>query len=274
MRHLSRRRWTNLLLLFVGVSLLWTWFHWLDASLSRTAHSTGYLLYGSIILLAAYNLRKKLPGLPLGSSALWLRIHIVSALGTMPLFLWHTSARWPDGWVEATLALLFWGTFLSGLGGLYLSRTLPAQLSRTGEQFIFERIPRLKYAVRTEARSTVLKAVNETGATTLANFYIERLHGFFQKPRSFRYLIRPSGATRKRMFEELEGVRRFLTDGERQASEKLFSLVRKKDDLDYHEARQRILKLWIFVHLSLTCGLLVVGTLHGLLALAYQGGPT
>ena len=48
--------------------------------------------------------------------------------------------------------------------------------------------------------------------------------------------------------------------------------MRRKDDLDFHEARQRLLKTWLFVHIGLTYGLVVLALLHGLLALAFRGG--
>ena len=274
MIRIGKKSLTNLLAFAIVVAILALWIQWLEVSLSRSAHSTGYLLYGSLLFLALYNLRKKLPGLPLGNSAIWLRLHLIIAWATLPLFLWHVSFRLPDGWIESTLTLLYAGTFASGIVGWYLSRTIPKQLSRTGEQFIFERIPRLRFSVRQEARQTVLRAVGETGSTTLASFYVDRLHGFFQRPRSFKYIVYPTSSTRQRLFSELDGIRRFLTEQEKQASEQLYRLIRKKDDLDFHDSRQRVLKIWLFIHIGLTSALIVTGTLHGIMALAYQGGPT
>lgn len=250
------------------------WVAWLDASLARTAYATGYLLYAAVAFLAAYQLRKKLPGLPLGSSRAWLQAHLIIAIASGGIFFLHLGGRWPDGWVEGTLAAVYLGAFASGVVGFYLTRMIPRQLARTGEQFIFERIPRMRAAVRDEARGVVLEAVHATGATTLADFYVGRLHGFFQRPRSLRYPLRPSMAARKRLFNELDAVDRFLTDPERSASERLFGLIRRKDDLDFHAARQGLLKAWLFVHIGLTWSLLLLGMGHGLLALAFRGGPT
>jgi hypothetical protein len=71
---------------------------------------------------------------------------------------------------------------------------------------------------------------------------------------------------------ELTAIRRYLSDHEQAACERLFALLRRKDDLDFHEARQRLLKSWLFVHIGLTYGLVVLALLHGLLALAFRGG--
>ncbi|MEO1498728.1 MAG: hypothetical protein AAFV43_16405 [Planctomycetota bacterium] len=261
----------NTALLGCVVIGLYAWADWLDASLARDAHATGYLLYGAIGLLAAYNLRKKLTGLPLGSSRFWMQAHAYIGLATAPLFALHLGWRAPDGWLEATLAGCFVATFTSGVIGLYLTRTVPKQLARTGQQYVYERVPSLRSRVAAEAREAVLGGVRATGATTLADLYADRLHGFFNRPRSLAYAIAPSGAARKRLFGELTASRRLLTDAERRAAERLFALIRQKDDLDFHAARQGLLKKWVFVHLALTFALLILGALHGVLALAMQG---
>jgi len=250
------------------------WAAWLDGSLARTAYATGYALYAAVVVLAAYQLRKKLPGLPLGASRAWLQTHLVVAIASAGLFYAHVGGRWPDGWVEGTLATLYLGAFASGVLGLGLTRTIPKQLARTGEQFVFERIPRLRRQTQLEARAVVLDAVHDTGATTLADFYVDRLHGFLQRPRALRYTLWPTTRARKRLFAELGGVDRFLTEAERSAADRLYKLVRRKDDLDYHAARQGVLKAWLFGHVALTWSLLLVGAAHGVLALAFRGGPT
>jgi hypothetical protein len=198
----------------------------------------------------------------------------VVAVASAGLFYLHLGARWPDGVVEATLAAVYAGALISGVVGLYLTRTIPKQLARTSEQFVFERIPRLKSQTQREARQVVLEAVHATGATTLADIYANRLHGFFRRPRALRYAIRPTTAARKRLFSELTAVDRFLTEPERAAAERLFGLIRRKDDLDFHAARQGLLKAWLFGHIALTWALLLIGAAHGVLALAFRGGPT
>lgn len=269
----TRRRIVNFAALLCGVIALWWWTDWLDASLARDAHATGYALYSVVLLLAAYNLRKKLPGLPFGSSKAWMQLHIYLGFGASAAFFLHAGGRWPDGWLEASLAACFGATTLSGFFGLYVTRTAPKQLARVGEQVVYERIPRLRSRLATQAREAVLSAVRATGATTLADFYTDRLHGFFNRPRSLAYALSPSSAARKRLFGELSATRRLLTEAERDSAERLFTLIRQKDDLDFHAAKQGLLKKWVFVHLALTYTLIVLGTLHGVLALAFRGGP-
>jgi hypothetical protein len=52
----------------------------------------------------------------------------------------------------------------------------------------------------------------------------------------------------------------------------MFALVRRKDDLDFHEARQGLLKDWLLVHIVLTYSLVAISLVHGLAAHAFWGG--
>jgi hypothetical protein len=225
-----------------------------------------------VLFLALYNVRKKLPLLPLGSSSAWLQWHLYVGIGSIGLFALHAGVRWPTGVLNSTLATAYIATVGSGLIGLFLTRTIPRQLSRVGEEVIYERIPALRLQVRAQAGEAVLQSVTASGATTLANFYVNRLFDFFHRPRGAGYFIRPTTARRRSLMSELTAVRRYLTDQEQAACERLFALLRRKDDLDFHEARQRLLKGWLFVHIGLTYGLIVLALLHGLLALAFRGG--
>jgi hypothetical protein len=161
---------------------------------------------------------------------------------------------------------------MSGLFGLHLTRTIPAQLARVGEEVVYERIPSIQRNVRRQVREAVLESISASGATTLADFYASRLYDFFGRPRGIAYLLRPTSARRRALMREMHDLRRYLAEAELAACERLFSLLRRKDDLDFHEARQKLLKLWLFAHIGLTYGLLCLAVLHALLAHAFHGG--
>jgi hypothetical protein len=272
MGYFTRRRIRNFGLTAMAVAVVWLWTRAEERGLSSSAFSTGYLLLSAVLFLAIYNVRKKLPFVPLGNSATWLQWHLYVGIGSMGLFALHAGIRWPNGVLNSTLAAMYVTTAASGLLGLYLTRTIPRQLARVGEEVIYERIPTLCLQVRTQAGEAVLASVSASGATTLADFYIARLFDFFHRPRGPRYFIRPTTARRRSLMHELTALRRYLSDHEQAACERLFALLRRKDDLDFHEARQRLLKTWMFVHIGLTYGLVVLALLHGLLALAFRGG--
>jgi hypothetical protein len=97
------------------------------------------------------------------------------------------------------------------------------------------------------------------------------LFDFFARPRNFGYFFRPTVARRKRLMRELEHIERYLSPPEKTACEQLFGMIRKKDDLDFQDVRQRLLKLWLFAHITLTYILMVFATWHGVMALAHRG---
>ncbi len=272
MRYFTRRRVRNIGLAMIALPGIWLWTNMLARSLRPPAYATGYLLLSAVLFLALYNVRKKLPFLPLGSSAAWLQWHLYVGMGSIGVFALHAGIRWPTGVLNTALASIYLATAASGLVGLYLTRTIPHQLSRVGEEAIYERIPALHYQVRQQASEAVLDSVAASGATTLADFYIARLYGFFHRSRGPWYFIRPTTALRRSLMHELRAVRRYLSEHEQAACERLFALLRRKDDLDFHAARQKLLKTWLFVHISLTYALVVMALLHGLLALAFRGG--
>jgi hypothetical protein len=266
------RRLRNAILTLAAFVAVWWWVGLQHRALEPTAFTTGYLLAAAIGFLALYNVRKRVPFLPLGSSAAWLQWHLYVGMGSIGLFALHVGPKWPHGMLDVTLAVFYLLTVASGVVGLYLTRAIPRQLSRVGEEVIYERIPAYRQQVRQRARELVLESVAASGATTLANFYSTRLIDYFDAPRGLGYRLRPTTARRRALMREMHDVRRYLSDHEQTYCEKLFALVRKKDDLDFHEARQGTLKLWLFVHIGLTVVLVSLAALHGLLAHAFHGG--
>ncbi|MCI0334237.1 MAG: hypothetical protein L0228_13545 [Planctomycetes bacterium] len=272
MSFFTRRRIRNASLLVLALAGIVWWVRAREQTLDSSALGTGYLLLAAVFFLASYNVRKKLPFLPLGGSTAWLQWHIYVGIGTVGVFALHARTAWPSGWLEALLAVTFYLTVGSGLVGLYLTRTIPPQLARVSDEITYERIPAFRRQVRRQAEEVVLESVAASGATTLADFYTARLYGFFAGARGWRYLVRPTSALRRALMREMQDVRRYLSEQEQIGCERLFTLVRRKDDLDFHDARQKVLKLWLFGHIGLTYALVLLAVLHGLLAHAFHGG--
>ena len=246
---------------------------WLNTkynALPNYAFLTGWALLAGMFVLTIYNVRKKLPFLPLGKSETWLQIHIYLGFFTTLLFLIHLNFRAPHGWFEITLAWLFVLVSGSGMIGLFFSRMLPRRLATRGGEVIFEKIPALRHALKTEAED--LAVGQAANSVVIAGFYTQRLASFFSSPKNlWRHLFesrRPVSA----LLAELEDLRRFATDADREKIEKLAALVRRKDGLDYHRALQLALRLWLFVHIPLTYGLMIFTLLHVVLVFGFSGG--
>lgn len=271
MTHFTRRRLRNLLATLVAmVGIVWL-LDYYDLQLGRRSYVSGYLLWAIVMVLASLNLRKRLTMLPLGPVATWLQVHIYLGLFSAILLGVHVGWRLPNGYLETTLFATFMMTFVSGLSGLYLTRTAPAALARAGQEVVYERIPEIRTRLARQSQQAVLASVAATGSTTLADFYMLRLYDYFVTRRSVGFMFRPTSRVRRQLLRSLRDLQRYLNAQERTSSERLFGMVRQKDDLDFHDARQRLLKLWLFFHIGMTCLLVILGTLHGLVAMAHRG---
>lgn len=240
--------------------------------LPKSAYISGWALLLLMILLAVYNGRKKIPFLPLATSKGWLQFHIYAGYATLVLFLFHVRCRIPTGWFEVALALLYGAVMVSGIVGLFISRSFPKRLTSQGGEVILEKIPIVRRNLRERAEFLALKSIPEVHASTIADFYTSDLADFFARPQNFwRHLFENHNA-RTKLLKKFEDLNRFLNEKERAVMAEIAELVRQKDGLDYHHALQLALKLWLFVHIPLTYSLLIFSFVHLVLVYAFSGG--
>lgn len=252
--------------MIVGVAL------WACTQAMRdTSYVTGWTLFGMILFLGAYNVRKKLTYPPFFKSSTWLQLHLYVALLTAVVFLFHIGFRVPNGMIEVGLALLYVGTFLSGVIGLILTRSIPKRLAVRGPEVLFERIGMLRSELRQRAEDLAVNSVEQTNATTLSDFYAARLAGYFAKPQHVSLHLMQSRKPLHDLLGELEAIERYLSDTERGMAQELGDLIETKDGLDYHYAMQGALKVWLFVHVPLTYMLISVGVVHVYLIHVFLG---
>ena len=267
----TKRRVRNSIITLVVLAILAVIVYAQNQSLVHSSFTTGYLLMGCVVFLAAFNLRKKLTFLPqLGSAAFWMQLHIYVGLATFAIFGFHIAWHIPNGMFESFLAFLYLAVALSGVYGLYVTRVYPKRLTGLSDEAIFERIPFFQQRLASEARSLVLQA--SESSDVLGKFYANRLSHFFERPRNLAYLIKPTGRKRRQLISEIEDLDRFLGEHQRSVSRQLSAMVRQRDDLDYHYALQGRLKVWMFAHIGMTYSLLLVAVLHMILVHAFSGG--
>ena len=235
-------------------------------------HISGSGLLGMCVFLALYNVRKKLTFLPLGRSAIWLQFHIYIGLLTGVVFAVHIGFRVPNGSFEIILALAYLAVFLSGVAGLILSRIIPPRLATRGEEVIFERIPVFIRRLREEVEDLVMQCITEADTSGVPAFYVDNLKPFFDRPRHYWSHLVHSTRPMHRILTDLEAQYRYLNDSELELVEQIENRVKTKDDLDYHYAMQRTLKSWMFIHIPLTYGLLILAVFHVILVNAFAGG--
>jgi len=268
----ATRRWLWLLALAGGsAGAVMAHAHY-SARVPRLAYLSGWALFGLMLLLTAYNARKKLPFLPLLSSRAWLEFHVYAGLFTAVLFGLHIRGRVPTGLFEMSLAMLFVLVTASGIVGLFLTRVLPARLTTAGGEVPFERIPAIRSSLKAQAETLALQSAPESRSTILADFYLRRLKEFFDGPRNFWPHVFEVRRPLNRLLREVGDLNRYLTEKDRAALGQLETLVRQKNGLDYHRALQLVLKGWLFVHIPLTYSLLLVTAVHIVLVFAFAGG--
>jgi hypothetical protein len=272
MQTFAKRRRSALILtlLFAGLLVVYLWAY--SQRLSRSEFVSGWILFSVMLVLTAYNLRKKLPFFPLLRSSTWLQIHLYLGLLTIVIFLMHVGFRVPNGWLEVIIAALYTLVAGTGLLGIFLTRTFPKRLTVRGEEVLFERMPIYRRNLNDRAEKLVLDAVAETSTTTIADYYKLRLAAFFAGFRNYWHHLVESKRPRHVFETEFSDLDRYLSDRERQIVAELSELVYVKDDLDYQHALQKTLKGWLFVHLAATYSLLTFVMTHIVIVHAFSGG--
>jgi hypothetical protein len=269
---LARRRARNLIIsaVLATAMLIVAGLHHL--TLRDVSEASGWILVGALAVLALYNARKKLPFLPLLDSASWLQLHIYLGLLSIILFLIHTGFGLPNGGFETALWFLFAIVASSGVVGLLLSRLVPERLERHGERILFERIPDFRTRLSREVEALAIRSVTELSSTAIANYYARRLQPFFRRASNRSAHLIGYKAPVQAMVREIGGIKRYLNDAGQQILDDIEARVLAKDNLDYQETWQLVLKGWLFVHIPLTYGLLLVVVLHVLLVYGFGMG--
>ncbi len=270
-RLLAGRRLRSLAVTAVCLALFSLVVQYLDDNLYGSSRFSGWFLSSAILILAAFHWRKKVPVLAgLGSASGWMQFHIYLGLSTFVMFGWHVHWTVPQGALEQALAAVYLAVAISGVYGLYLTRTTPRKLALLSRQFIFEQIPARRWEVSRRARALV--AVNQPGNEILERTYVNRVAEFLERGRGWTFIRRPNGGACRRLIGELLALDRYLAPEQRETSRQLMNLVREKDDLDYHEALQGRLKGWLILHVGMTYSLLTLMLVHMVMVHAFSGG--
>jgi len=264
----------SLLPLVAGTLLLFYipafWAKYLREHLGRPALVTGWWLFAALLSLGAFNARKKLSMLPLGSAAAWLRWHVAGGFLVLALFWLHTRTLWPQGTYERVLTALFYLLNLSGIIGWLMQRAFPRVLTDTGVEVIYEKIPAVLAQLRGQAEATVIECTKQTGSGILGQYYVETLHWFFMRPRFFwNHALFGGKKARAWVREQCAPVRLYLNDAEKKYLDRLTALAERKSEVDYHYAAQSLMKRWLVLHLPLAAAVVLLSLWHILLVHIY-----
>jgi len=247
--------------LFLGVLITAVISAW-NTALIPTSHLTGWSLFTLVLFLAFYNARKKLTYPPLLKASTWMQMHIYVGFLALLVFLLHNDFSFPTGKFETFLYLIFMLIVVSGMFGLFLSRTIPKRLTERGQEVIFERIPMFIAKLEAQAQVLVVEAVSSEDSNILEAFYRQKMRHFMCAPQNFWRHFLLAGSSHSKLEQFLRSQYRYLNQKEIDIAEKLVDIIKQKHDLDFHYSLQKILKLWLFVHIPLTFSLLVLLIVH------------
>jgi hypothetical protein len=243
----------------------------LRISLRESALYSGFVLLAVVLGLTLFNSRKKLPFLPLVRASTWLQIHIYAGYFCFFIFLLHLNFSRPRGALNGTLAVIFCLVVFSGFFGIFISRLLPSRLTLSGEPLIYERIPAYRHQIEEKVEQLIRKAEIDTESSTFGDFYLSELRPFFRDaPSAFGAL---GGIDRRvdRLLNELTALDRYLNDAEKLVATEVRDWIETAQNVHFQYAAQRLLKLWLFVHIPFTYSLVLLAFVHGALALIYSG---
>ena len=272
MRFFVQRRILSTALLVAALTTLFVGHSRLAPSLRQIAFLTGWALLAVCLFLTAYNARKKLPFLPLGNSRAWLQIHAYVGYFSVGLFAVHIGWRWPSGWFEGILAVLYVAVMVSGVLGLIWSRIVPRRLTACGDEVVFERIPAIRRQLGERAEQLALDSVVSTRSAAIADFYNLHLAGYFVDPGGLWSLWIGSHKVSRQLLDKLDDLQRFLNADQKPILSELITLVRRKESLDEQHALQLSLRLWLFTHIPLTYSLLIATAFHVVLVFGFSSG--
>jgi hypothetical protein len=223
----------------------------------------GGLTFGtlaSVLFLvdALYPLRRRLLARPLGTAQHWVQLHIYGGLLACLFVFLHIGFRQPGGqfgwWL---LGLTVWST-ASGLVGVWLQKWIPILISRNlSVEALYERIPELVARLQEEA-----DRVAEGSSEILARAYSAEIRPQLATVTpSWSFLADIRGG-RERRLAPFQHVQQFLDQGERQRFEDLQAILTEKTELDAHYSLQRVLRVWLVIHVPPAMLLLALAAVH------------
>ncbi len=242
------------------------------AALHRSQFFDGWVLLAGVLFLAFFNVRKKLPMLPLGSARNWTRIHVYTGYFVIGIFLLHTNMSLPRGGLDIGLWVVFVIVALSGLVGLAISRIMPLRLGDARERILLERIPGFRRKLAEDAAQIAEQSVSAEKSLTISSFYADTVHGFMQRPRNFWGHIFGSRRAVNEIEMAIDRLERYMDDKGTESLERIRECVRAKNDLDFQYANLILLRGWLFFHIPATYSLILIAAVHVLAVFAFSSG--
>ena len=267
-----------------------------------------YGIVGSALMLFAGLLaaRKKVPVWRVGRAQSWMRGHLWLGLLSLPLILFHGGLHF-GGTLTTVLMVLLIVVVVSGVFGAALQHYLPRLMTvQVPMETIFEEIESVRAQLREEADQYVAAVCGLLGVPTAAaeqsqdegfsekaggatvsrqlttapvavvvlteeesaplqSFYLREMHPFLDNPGARNHPLADPGQARG-MFEELRAL---LPPAVHDTVADLENICEEERQLRGQARLHYWLHGWLLVHIPLSFALLLLGTVHAVMALRY-----
>lgn len=270
----TRRNWMGNSLIALLAIAIWAFVAVManrsEDGLSDSEYWTGYSLFGLFLLLAAFNLRKRLSVIPIGRAFWWHQLHVFGGILAIALFYLHVDEFWPQTGYQQLLAATVYLLLLSGIFGYLIQTVFPVKLMRNRKEIVFERIPDAIAEIREEVRKLTIDATEQLDSETLARFHNEAMDWYFSRPRFVIDHLLGGQLARYWIIKHFSVLERYTSTEEQQYITRLRSLAHRKMNIDQHYSLQGAMKLWLLFHVPTAMAALVLIFWHLLLVNIYS----
>lgn len=274
----TRSAW-GALIAIMSVGLFWL--VWIYANgLRDPRYLDGWLLAGGMSLQLMFHVAIKIASMAPKAAMRWKKFHIFLGYLLIPAFISHSNFSLPDTVFEWALWVGFVLVTLSGVFGIYLAWALKSKHG-IDEHISYERIP----ARRAELAQNIHAAVTSTNQSPAAmalpappydawirDLYTAHLRDFFQGHRNFTGHLIGSQRALKRLTDEIDSLSRYVDTQSQEKLAAVRNLVVEKDQLDFAQVNLGLTRGWLFVHVPVTYGLIVLSVVHILVVYAFSSG--
>ncbi len=268
-------------LLIVAVSAGLFWLVWIYGNgLRDPRYLDGWLLAGGMSLQLYLHIARKRARLSPRSDMRWRKIHIFLGYVLIAAFILHSDFSLPDTGFEWALWAAFFLVAVSGIFGTYLAWSLQIK-RRIDESVSYDRIPIRRAELARDVHAVVVEPNLAAAAIALpappyeawiVDLYTDRLRGFFQGQRNVTAHLIGSQRPLKQLTDEIDNLSRYVDQQSQDKLSVIKNLVIEKDRLDFTQVYLWMTRAWLFVHVPVTYGLIVLAVLHVLIVYAYSSG--
>jgi len=280
--YLISRAVQGLLIATLSGGLLWlVWIY--GNGLRDPRYLDGWVLAGGMSLQLSFHIAIKTASLSPKSAARWRKIHIFIGYLLIAAFISHSDFSLPDTGFEWALWLGFVLVTLSGVFGTYLAWSLRTRHG-LDERISYDGIPTRRAELARDAHAAVVEPDPAAAQIALPglpglphdawilDLYANHLRDFFQGPHNFTAHLIGSKRPLKRLTDEIDSLSPYVDQPSQEKLAAIKSLVIEKDRLDFARVYLGLSRAWLFVHVPITYGLIVLAVLHILVVYAFSSG--